>query len=174
MRKHNGMRPHDIPVLLKIISKQSEPWQFKDLANELFISPAEISASLNRSVIAGLISADKKRVHRKSLMEFIEFGFRYVFPVIPGGMVNGVYTAHSHPFMKKFIESNIDYVWPDIHGKVRGLAVEPLYKGIIKASERDEWLYKMLACVDVIRVGKSREIKIAIEELKSNVLNEQS
>src|SRR5690606_26070571 len=140
----------------------------------LFISQSEISDSLNRSSIAGLISAGKKRVHRKSLMEFIEFGLHYVFPAIPGSLVNGVVTAHSHPFMKSHFKSDIDYVWPDIHGKVRGLAIEPLYKEAVKAAAQDELLYKMLACIDVIRVGKSREVKIAIEELKANILHAES
>lgn len=171
MRKHNGMRPQDIAVLLKIIAKGNQSWQNKDLAAELFISQSEISDSMNRNVLAGLINAEKKHVHRTSLMEFIEHGLQYVFPVIPGGMVNGVYTAHSHPFMKKHFKSDIAYVWPDVHGKVRGLLIEPLYKDIIKAAEKDEVLYKMLACIDVVRVGGSREIKVAIEELKDNILH---
>lgn len=168
------MRPQDIAVLLKIIAKGDQSWQNKDLAAELFISQSEISDSLNRSVVAGLINAEKKKVHRTSLMEFIEFGLHYVFPVIPGGMVNGVYTAHSHPFMQKHFQSEIAYVWPDIRGKVRGLAIEPLYKEITKAAEKDEALYKMLACIDVVRVGRSREIKVAIEELKASILYEKS
>jgi len=53
MRKHNGMRPQDIIVLLKIISKNKTPWQNKDLASELFISQSEISDSLNRNSQAG-------------------------------------------------------------------------------------------------------------------------
>ena len=62
MKKHSGMRPHDVVILLKIISKDKEPWFNKDLANELYISQSEVSESLNRSKIAGLFEADKKKV----------------------------------------------------------------------------------------------------------------
>jgi hypothetical protein len=34
-------------------------------------------------------------------MEFIEHGFRYVFPTKPGAIVTGMPTAHSHPYFKK-------------------------------------------------------------------------
>ena len=43
MRKHNGMRPQDIVVLLKIAAKKNAPWMMKDLAAELKISPSEVS-----------------------------------------------------------------------------------------------------------------------------------
>ena len=48
MRYHNGMRPQDIVVLLKIILLDKKDWQKKDLATELFLSPAEISLSLQQ------------------------------------------------------------------------------------------------------------------------------
>jgi predicted transcriptional regulator len=171
MRKHNGMRPQDIVILLKIVAKKSEVWQMKDLAVELFISAAEVSDSLNRSVMAGLLEGEKKKkVYRKSIMEFIEHGLHYVFPVIPSGMVNGVLTAHSHPFMKKYFQSELEYVWPEPRGTHRGLAIEPLYKEVPKAVLEDAELYKMLALIDVIRVGRVREWSLAIEELKKMIL----
>jgi predicted transcriptional regulator len=166
MRKHNGMRPQDIAILLKIIVKAGHPWQSKDLSHELLISPSEISESLHRSLIAGLVNIEKRKVHRQSLLEFIQYGLHYVFPADPGTMVNGIATAHSHPFMKKHFSGNLVYVWPLISGKDRGLAIEPLYKEAPHASLADPELYKMLALVDVIRVGKIREKNVAITELK--------
>lgn len=169
MRKHSGMRPQDIVILLKIISKGNLSWQNKDLANELFISQSEISDSLNRSLVANLVNSEKKKVHRKSLLEFIEHGLHYVFPVIAGGMVNGIYTAHSHPFMKEHFKSDTEYVWPNERGEVRGFAIEPLYKDVVNAVNQDEKLYKALALIDVIRVGRVREFNIAILELRNIV-----
>lgn len=166
MRKHNGMRPQDVPILLKIIAKGGVAWMNKTLAEELFISPAEISESLHRSVVAGLINADKKKVHRQTLLEFIEYGLHVVFPVTPGGFVNGLFTAHSHAFMQKHFRSDFPYVWPDPKGVNRGLAVEPLYKEMAKAAQLDEVFYKLAALVEVARVGKTREFKIAMEEIK--------
>lgn len=62
MKKHNGMRPHDVIVLVKIALKKDNSWMMKDLANELAISSSEISESLTRSVYAGLLSSDKKKI----------------------------------------------------------------------------------------------------------------
>lgn len=107
-------------------------------------------------------------------MEFLEHGLHYVFPVIPGGMVNGLPTAHSHPFMQKHFKSELAYVWADARGKQRGLSVEPLYKEAVKAAQQDELLYKMLGLIDVILVGRVREINFAIKELKSIILDAKS
>lgn len=171
MRQHNGMRPQDIVILLKIIAKGQENWQNKDLAAELFISQSEVSESLYRSAMAGLIDADKRKiVYRQSLMEFLEHGLHYVFPAHPGTMVNGIYTAHSHPYMQQeFKTDSLQYVWPDPKGGVRGLSIPPFYKEQVKAVKQDEQLYLMLALLDVIRVGRVREMKYAIGKLKEMI-----
>jgi predicted transcriptional regulator len=65
MKVHKGMRPHDIPILLKIIALGNKPWMNKDLAASLLISASEISDSLSRSVYAGLIGADRRSVNLK-------------------------------------------------------------------------------------------------------------
>ena len=174
MRKHNGMRPQDVAILLKIISINSESWQMVSLANSLRISISEISESLNRSRIAGLIDYNKKRINRQNLLEFLEHGVRYVFPQEPGSMVRGIPTAHSHPTMKKNFISEMDYVWPDNKGTTMGLMIEPLYPKQVEAVNEDELFYKLLSLVDVIRVGKVREIQYALIELRKSILNESS
>lgn len=167
------MRPQDIVVLFKIIAKGNIPWQNKDLAAALYISPAEISASLDRSMVAGLINTERKKVHKQTFMEFLQYGLHVVFPVVPGGVVNGMYTAHAHPFMQQSFPSNEAYVWPDVTGSGRGQSITPLYRQAVKAAADDELLYKMLALADVIRVGKVREIHIAIDVLKK-IIHEPS
>ncbi|MEO6719168.1 MAG: hypothetical protein ABIN67_02340 [Ferruginibacter sp.] len=160
------MRPQDIVVLSKIVVLNVETHQLIQLANSLCLSISEISESLNRSFLAGLIDYKKKKVNRQNLVEFLEHGIRYVFPQMPGAMVRGIPTAHSHPFMKiKFI-SEIDYVWPDNQGDVIGLLIEPLYAKQVEAVKSDPKLYELLALIDVIRVGKAREVKVAINQLK--------
>ncbi len=64
------------------------------------------------------------------------------------------------------------YVWPDLEGENRGLSIEPLHINVPKAVRKDEQLYKLLASVDVLRVGRVREMNMAIEELKKD--NEMS
>ena len=173
MRKHNGMRPQDIVILLKMTTfPENAEWKMMDLVTSLYVSQSEISESLNRSSLAGLTDITKRKVMRLSLMEFLEHGIHYVFPQHPGPLVRGIPTAHSHPEMKKKIISSEDYVWADADGKVRGQAIEPLAKSVVKAVRQDEALYKLLALVDVMRVGKVREIKVALAELKKIILHE--
>ena len=172
MRKHHGMRPQDIVILLKIISLDKNDWLNKDLAQSLFISGSEVSESLYRSELAGLIDYDRKSVNRQGLFEFLEHGIHYVFPQHPGAMVTGVPTAHGYPFMQQFIEADLIYVWPDFMGESRGLSIEPLYPNQVKAIREDELLYKLLAMIDVIRVGKVRELNIAIKELRKIIVHE--
>lgn len=161
MKKHNGMRPLDIVVLMKIAANENQEFRIMDLAKELFISNSEISESLNRSVIAGLIDSAKKKVFKRAFLEFIKSGLKYVFPQRPGPIVKGIATAHSAPSIKGKFISNEKYVWPDPHGKDRGQAIEPLYKSVPEAVKRDPKLYEYLAMCEMIRVGKAREVEFA-------------
>lgn len=166
------MRPQDVVILVKIIALQKTSWQLRDLSALLKISVSEVSESLNRSFIAGLIDESRKKVYRQSLMEFIQYGLHYVFPQFPGSMVTGTPTAHSHPFYQRRFKTEMNYVWQDEDGSIRGLAIEPLYKNVIFAIREDELLYKLLASIDIVRVGRIREMKVAIEELSKHILNE--
>ncbi|GAB2610271.1 hypothetical protein [Belliella aquatica] len=155
---------------MKIVALKEKPWQYRDLSSSIFISISEISESLNRSKLAGLIDIEGKKIKRNALMEFIQHGFKYVFPQLPGAIVNGIPTAHSHSFYKNQIVSQLLIVWPTPDGSVRGQSIQPLHKGVVKAIEYDELFYKLLASLDIIRIGKVREVKLAIEELKKHIL----
>lgn len=170
MKQHSGMRPHDIVVLLKIAAMGSQSWYMKDLSQELGISASEVSESINRSFIAGLISADKKQLMKHAVLDFLEHGLRYVYPQRPGSMVRGLETAHSAPPLSNHIQSNEPYVWPYANGEVRGQAIEPLHPKVPEASQKDQNLYELLALCDALRVGRARERKIAIEELRRRIL----
>jgi hypothetical protein len=172
MRKHNGMRPQDIAILLKLIAIREDQVGLISLANSLSISMSEISESLNRSHYAGLLD-DRRKVKRQSFMDFLQYGISYVFPQHPGTLVRGIATAHSHPYIKKQLSSKENYVWADIDGDIIGLAIEPLYKKQTEAVLKDEVFYKLLALVDILRVGRNREKTIAINHLKE-IMNEPS
>jgi hypothetical protein len=170
MKAQSSMRPQDIVILLKMLTIQDAGWQYRGLAASLFISISEVSDSLVRSHVAGLVDESKRHVHRQSLMEFLEYGIRYVFPQVPGSMVTGIPTAHSHAFYKQHFSSEFNYVWPDEDGDIRGLAIQPLHKGVPKACGQDELLYKLLASIDVLRVGRAREKELALKQLKKAIL----
>ncbi len=172
MKSHNGMRPQDVVILIKLTTRKNVEWQYRDLATELLISISEVSESLTRSHLGGLVDESRRRVYRQSLMEFIEHGLHYVFPQLPGTMVTGIATAHSHPYFKKHFSSEMEYVWPSEKGYIRGLSIMPLHKGVSEAVKKDEQLHLLLAAIDIIRVGRAREIKMAIKVLKNHILNE--
>ncbi len=165
MRKHAGIRPQDIVILVKIISQGQQPWLAKDLAITLFLSGSEVSESLNRSAYAGLIDTNKKKVMKLNFLEFIIHGLSYTFPQQPGAMQRGMLTAFSHPRLQAKFPTDTKLIWPDSHGNDFGWTIEPFYEKQVKAAKQDEVLYYNLCLIDMIRVGKTREVNYAKEEL---------
>ncbi len=108
---------------------------------------------------------------RLALMEFLQYGFTYVFPQKPGAVVRGLATAHSiEPLKSKIISEEI-YVWPYPKGKIKGHGITPIFPSAIEASIKDEKLHQILALTDVLRIGRAREKEMAIAELKKIILD---
>jgi len=168
------MRPQDILVLLKIVAQGDRPWYHHTLAEALFMSQSEVSKSLERSRYAGLMDASRKKVMKQSVLEFLQYGIRYVFPQQPGPVVRGLPTAHSALPLNELIAGNEKYVWLSATGSDRGQSIIPLYPTVPKAIQLDEDLYYMLALVDAIRVGKTRERELAVNLLKKYLIYDQS
>ena len=164
------MRPQDIVILLKILSMGDHEWNNADIANSLNISASEVSEALNRCKIARMIDNAKRKVHTNALKEFLIYGLKYVFPVEPGASVRGVPTAHSaKPISEHISGGNDNYVWPDAKGVGRGFAIEPLYRTVPEIVLEDPALYEFLVIADTLRVGRAREIQIAITELEKRL-----
>lgn len=165
MNQNQGMRPQDVVVLLKIVALGNEPWLAKDLAASLLLSPAEVSNSLKRSMMARLLDSTRRKVAMGNLFDFLKYGLPFVFPQQPGGTVRGVPTAHSAaPLAAKFM-SDEACVWPSAKGTVKGQAVQPLYPGAVEAALTDPALHALLALADALRVGRARERAEAAKEL---------
>ena len=170
MKKHSGMRPQDVVILLKIIAKGDAKWYMKDLANELQISNSEVSESLNRSVFAELLAPNKTMVMRSALYEFLVFGIRYVYPEQLGPLSRGTPTAWSAEPLCSQIVANEHVVWPTADGTMRGQSIAPLHPSVPQACARDPRLHELLSLVDALRIGRAREQKMAIDELKQRML----
>lgn len=164
--KQQIMSPHDIVILLKIATYEDKQWFQTSLAQDLNISQSEISKSLQRSKFAGLIDPKGKKVMKLALLEFLQYGLRYVFPQKPGPVVRGVPTSHSAAPLKNKIQSTEHYVWPYAKGTVRGQSIVPLYPSVPQAALKDVKLYELLALVDALRVGRVREKELAIIDIK--------
>ncbi len=168
-QKQQIMSPHDIVILLKIVAYGKQAWFQKPLSEALGISQSEVSKSLNRSKYAGLLDPKGKTVMKLALMDFLQFGLRYIFPQKPGPVVRGIPTSHSASPLKEHIQSTEDYVWPYGKGNVRGHSIMPLYPSVPAAALKDEQLYQLLSLVDALRVGRAREKELAIIELKKHL-----
>lgn len=172
MNKHNGMRPQDIVVLLKILTYGNSPWTLAEMSKALQISLSEVSNALERNRIAGLTNRSKRKVNVLALRDFLVYGLKYVYPPQIGTSVRGILTAHSASPIKEHITTgNDNYVWPYYKGSKRGFSIAPLYEKITKFVESDPQLYEYLVIVDTLRVGKTREIEIAINELDLKIKN---
>lgn len=166
-----SMRPQDIVVLLKIAISQPG-WLAKDLAADLFLSPAEVSYSLQRSAQSQLLNPSKKQVMRKTLLDFIQYGLPHSFPAVRGPIAVGIPTAHSSPAIAGQLminDSAEKIVWPYPDGEARGESISPLYPNVVKAALKDSELYELLALVDVMRVGRVREKEMALSLLINKI-----
>jgi hypothetical protein len=196
MKKHSGMRPQDIVIILKIIADSKrqgvwkdlsleqispppfqlnlalEPPNNKSIATSLQISEAEVSESLRRSHYAGLILDLKlKLINKKALLDFLPYGLKYVFPARPGALVRGIPTAQSAPPLNNLIVSDEHFVWEYAEGTVRGQLIEPLYPTVPAIVLNDANLYELLALVDAIRTGSARTVRLASEGLEKRILS---
>jgi len=160
------MKPQDIVVLLKKMTKQGQSLSCRGLAEALGMSVSNVSESLERSKKAQLLDRKKQRVNVVALQEFLIHGIAYVFPVAFGRVVRGVPTLTSASPIKELIANNSEhYVWHYAKGTVRGQQLEPLYPSVPEAALRDDELYQLLVIVDALRIGRAREKEVAIEEL---------
>lgn len=136
----------------------------KDLAAELDISPGEISHGFKRLKNSGLVDSENKPA-REACEEFLVHGLKYIFPAELGVLSAGLPTAYSKPGFN-FVKQSKDqiYVWPDPIGIVKGTSIKPIYPSLPKACRKDEKLYELSSLVEMIRVGRAREKKIAAQK----------
>lgn len=166
MKEHKGMRPQDVIILLKLVIDGEEGSRIKDLSSKLFISGSEISESLNRSSIAGLLLPDSRTVNKDPFLKFLEHGLQYVFPAQLGPVMNGMFTAHSESSLYLSFSSENKLVWADELGKERGPSILPLYPTVVKAVKKDRILYRLLALCDIIRIGDPSDKNKAVWHLR--------
>lgn len=157
---------------------------YAELGEGLAMSASQVFRSAERAEKAHLIyrltgrsapghTADQTKFFpiRANLKEFLIYGVKYAFPAHRGGLVRGIPTAHAAPPLSRQIAESSEPppVWPDPDGTVRGLEFSPLYKNVPTAARRDPKLYELLALVDAIRDGRTREREIAIRELTDRI-----
>ena len=154
------LKGQDIVILMKLAEVSEVRSSYAALGADLFMSPSEAHAGVNRLVLAGLVEPENRRVKTAAALEFLKHGLKYVFPLErKGGLCRGVPTAHAAPCTKGVFTGDGEPppVWPDAKGRVRGLGVTPLHRGVPAAVQKDKWLYEALVLIDMLRGGRARE-----------------
>ena len=167
------LKPLDVVVLLKLSLVVGERPPYLQLANELYLYPSEVYASIKRSRASHLVQGPelKDRLNRSALLEFLLHGVRYVFPAERGTLTRGVATRYAASPLKQHLEQGKESppVWPYAEGSVRGYSFAPLHKNVPKAALDDPQLYELLVLVDALRDGQARERALAVKEISKRL-----
>lgn len=157
------VKPQDVLILLKLVSRRSRDASFGELAQSLGMSASEVHAGVRRAQHARLYSEATKEPLWPNLLEFVLHGVKYAFPPETGGRTRGVPTAHAAPPLSDVLASGdpTPPVWPSEFGSASGFAFAPLYRSVPVAASKDERLYELLCLVDAVRAGRVREQQLA-------------
>jgi hypothetical protein len=161
------LKPVDIVIALRLA--RAPEAKYEELSADVGVSASWAHASVARLQAAGLLRPGSRSVNRLALREFLEHGVRYAFPGASGVESQGVPTAHSGPPLANHVVAEDTVVWPSVSGQAVGRAVAPLYDRAVELPERCPSLYEDLTLVDALRVGRSRERKLAMKELEQRL-----
>lgn len=161
------LKPQDLLVAIGVALVGRDEWTYEGIASKLGISVSEAHAAVKRAQGAGLLMG--RAVNRRPLLEFLEHGVRYAFYVERGPVVRGVPTGVGAPPLRGRFQVSEIPVWPSAGGTARGYALAPLYRSVPAVAEADRSLYEVLALVDAMRDGGTRERAMAMEELRTRL-----
>lgn len=155
------MKPYDLLIALRLAiapeDKRLRPTAW--LAESLGLSTSRIHESLRRLHRVRIVDPHDNRVSTASLLEFVEHGLRYTYPVDLGVVTRGVPTASSAPpLAETFGEGPAEsaFVWPDGLGQVRGASVAPLHPNVPAIALHDPRMHQLLALLDAARMDDPR------------------
>lgn len=160
------LKPQDLVVLYKQAANPGRAWTYATMGAVLGMSPSQVHRSVQRATFAGLAHSKGRGVWHvlpEALIEFSVHGARYAFPVALGPVRRGVPTSFGAPPLSAEINSAPGEapVWPYPEGEGRGPSMNPLCHQVPKAALADPALYELLALVDAMRAGRSRERALA-------------
>jgi hypothetical protein len=154
------LKPVDIAVLCALISwPPGQEWTQATVANMIGISQSNVHRALRQLERSGLWSGRAPR--KTSVRELLAHGVRYVYPPELGPPTRGLPTAHAGPATSGQLVVPQPYVWPWEAGLAFGPALAPLHPCVPGAASTHPQFHELMAVVDVFRVGRAREVRIA-------------
>lgn len=167
------LKPQDLMLLLKLAANPSRHFTYAALAEGLVVSASEVHAAVARIIQSRLVTRDENGLHlvRSAFANFLIFGAPYCFPAVVGAPTRGLPTGYAAPPLNALISQpdELRPVWPDPHGRTRGVTLYPLYPSAPAAALKDPMLYENLALFDALRGGAARERELARKLLQERL-----
>ena len=143
---------------------------YRELSEFVGLSLGEVHNSVARLRGARLIGTGFP-LNRSGALEFLIYGVPYSFPAtfspsVFGPGIAGVLTGARMLGLKAEKPGDKRVVWPCDQGTDQGIGLAPLSQAFVRMAALNPELHRLLAMVDVLRIGKPRETKAARELLQ--------
>lgn len=160
-------------MALKLVALQGVRASYAVLAKQLWLSPFEVHAAVQR-LLASRLAVERDGAVRPSmgaLRSFVLNGGPYAYPPVRGEVTIGFPTAHAVLPLKGKVQAAKDSVpvWPHPQGTSKGEALLPLYEKLPLAAASDKDFYELLALFDALRIGQAREREMARKLLEERL-----
>lgn len=185
------LKPQDIVVGLLVASQMqlNSYLNRREMAGLSGLSLGEVANCYKRLSVLHLIvpaprlngtepSAFTNRLNVSAMTEFLCYGVRYYSQPEVSGYGRGVPTGWNCPALSSpggMISRDVPLAWPSSSGGVNGELITPIHQCAVRASAQNPFVYAMCSLIDVMRVGRPREISIARDQIKNTMeaVNEQ-
>lgn len=172
------LRPQDVLLACKLFSLGDSEWIYARLAGSISISPSEAHAAVERCRAAGVLGTPRGKltIARRKFFELCTVVVPQVFYAVRGPVESGVPTSiYAKPLEGVFQPDPrrvVPLIWPYESGSTKGESLLPIYPTVPRAVQHDEMLHKLLALIDVVRVGEAKERRMAIDLLDKLILGD--
>jgi len=138
----------------------------EELSLALDLSVSEVECSLERLTALNMLTLVLKSqeeseyvFHVGAMTQFLCLSLRHVMqPETSKKLFRGMPCGWDCPWAESEMNPpHVPWVWPDSDGPVYGEGVEPFYLNMTRAVRLDPGLYKALALIEPIRLGKPRD-----------------
>ena len=162
------LKPQDLLVTITVLAlrREQKPVTFASLAQVCGLSASDAHAAMGRARASGFFSGTLETGGpvRANLIEFLQHGAAYVWPLERGEITRGIPTAHSVPAVQerlKLIAPASPLVWPYPGGTIRGESMVPLHKCVPRVAAAMPFVHEVFALSDLIRMRDSRFTALA-------------
>ena len=127
------------------------------------MSQPSIHRSLRQLQHSGLWRG--RQPQRVAFFKLLVHAIANVYPAVLGPPTRGVPTAHAGAGFAARLSAVELYVWPSEEANAYGPALLPLHPSVPKVALEAPAFHELMALIDVIRVGRARERRLAEQRL---------